>query len=1219
MTNFTEFTKRSKITKTIGFELKPVQRTKEFQELFNDFEMDAQVSENVIAMMPIIDKCVIEIMSKALENIDFDFKSFDPECSKDELEKVYSELTKNVTPIFNEMMHRAYSENNADYGINSMESAAFVQGVLSMYTDNTDLIQSFKGSNDRLSSLLVSRINALTINMPKRVLENLEKYKKNIKTLTKLVNSEISKEIYDEYPKIDKLLDVENYKDYITPVGIDEYNAIMNGITTEDIIIKKGLIQLVNENNLTNKTKLPLPEELFKQILFPKTKAFTIEKIISDKEAFDLIKNTSEQIINAGNELVSRFKELNATDIVVRYRNLGSLSHEILGDHSILTNIVKNDKLSELKEELNNAATSVKRKKILKEIDAKEKQFKKEQYSLTYILRLYEEIDSATDLLNMIKSIAGIKFLEARTLLENVIEDINNGTITKLKNTETEKDRIKEMFDTWINFRKFMLLFIRNDSEMGNNIFYNDYFTLMGTILIMNKNETKILGYITRTPADMAKIEVSLSRYKRRPFMKSLQSEDGSDNKYAKFKTDTFAYYKKDGKYYFIQATPEIKPVNIFGTGKGRIATQKKFGNPITQLPKLVFSKKAKEAFDNGSDEYTTTEGMSSPFTITRAEYEIYKNKTYTITALKKKTVTEKEYKKNLLTLLTLYKTFMDTYIKCSPYKDKIEYKPLEEYKDSGEFFEDIGRNAQTKAWEAANDELIERLVNEGKIYMFLISSKGFDYKKTANEDIFIEALENNMSDVELLVEPKIYYRKAVIPQKVTHEKNSILVNKRDIEGYRIPDAIYKELSAYYGNLSMKTDLSEDARMYIETGRVCSKKSDRDLIKDKRYTEDKQLIRITYSKNTSCGKAKKSASAIVNETKDTMNILSITRSMNDLIYITVTTPDGEILESKSLNCIDKDDWSKKLKDISNDRRESKSKEWDYTKKCKDPRDAYIAKAVSVIVRMIIEYNALVVCEKISDEVKDKFSAFDDQIFKKFEKVLRSRLADLHFRNIPLGEPGSVTNPYQFCDDNDNEFQDGIMFFVTTPYTFGVDPETGFANVFELKNINTRFDKQNFLSKFDSITYDENKNRFVFKFNYDNFATKKDIKKTEWTVLAGGPTTRYNREYGYNTYIEETASELYQKLQKSGHTGDLAKLAFDARLLAGETEELYDIFIRAIKGYVNAHDDIRKQYISPVTGKVYDNAELGTLMLAKKFKWTQKEKKERGEWIDNIKG
>ena len=1230
MDKFANFTKRSKITKTIGFGLEPVDKTAEYQKAYNDFEFDKQSNEKISSVIPIIDSVVIDIMSKSIPNIDFDFATFDPDTKGKELDKIYKILSAPVSDAFNELMQEACKGNKKIknvYKISDINSAEFVQNVLPLYTDDEELIKEFKGNNDRLRGILKSRENALLLSMPKRILENLTRYKENIKIIEKLINSKISGTIYDLYPKIDKLTDINNYKDYISPAGINEYNTVMNGMVSEDKIVKKGLIMLVNESNNSSKSSLPKPKELYKQVLFPRDKAFTIESITSDDEAFNAIVKAIDNATTSGSDILKLLGKVTEDGLVVKYNRLASLSYKLLGDVLIMPSLVRDYRTKDLKEEYDNATTAKGRKSVLRKLNNREDEIKKEQYPLSQIFKLCKNSEEPIENISFcnidtIRAYASTMYMEAKALSEAVKKDIENGSVSKLKGTDNEKLRIKEMFDAWVDFRDYIMLFMRNDIDLGDNIYYNGFFESLPGLTHITKLKALVNSYVTKKPGDIVKNEVSLSRHPRRTTIDWIQPENKEDpsDPASKLQLNTCFLYKKDGDYYYVQGTPGIERTNVYGNGDGIIFSLKKFGNPTTQLPKLVFSNKVKEEFNNSNvDEVVVTANMSTPLIITRKAFNIYTDGTYKKDALKKVLVTEDEYRKNLAVLLTLYKDFLNSYTRAAGYKDNIHYRPIEEYRDSSEFFDDVSSGAYYKTQERANDKLIAKLVNEGKAYMFRLVSKGFTYKKTDNENILIEALENNTSDVILLTNPKLTWRDAVIEKRVTHKKGDILVNRRDKDGYPIPENIYSELKAYYGDRSTMADISDEARDYIRNNKVGFKKSPIDLIKDKRYTEMQQEIKITYTKNISASNVKESVSSKINKTKNDMNILAITRSMNDLIYVTVTSPDGKILESKSLNVINKLDWHKKLMEISETRRSRKANDWDNSDTCKNERDAYMANAISIIVRMVIDYNAIVVIEKIFDEAKNEYSAFDGQVFKKFEQKLVNRLSDLHFRDIPLGEPGSLTNPYQLCDNNGNEFHDGIVYYATTPYTFGVDLDTGFANVFDLSKINTRYDRQNFLSKFEQIRYDKNKNRFVFEFDYDKFITKKDIKKTKWTVLAGGPEVKFNREHKYNTYIEETASQVYAELTKHGYGGeDLSKLALESKLTAEEVNMLYNIFIKAVRGSLGAHDGIRKQYISPVTGKSYDYAEYGTLTLIEKYKWTQRDVKDRGEWIDNIK-
>ena len=609
-------------------------------------------------------------------------------------------------------------------------------------------------------------------------------------------------------------------------------------------------------------------------------------------------------------------------------------------------------------------------------------------------------------------------------------------------------------------------------------------------------------------------------------------------------------------------------------------------------------------------------QNVSKPIQITRALYDIYKKKLYTTGALDKKLVTEEEFKENLHAILSLYKEFIDAYEEYSWFD--ITLKPEEEYSESGSFFNDINAKNFYCDWVSCDIDRIDKMVKDGEALCFLITNRNMytpKIKKNAYAKQFLLAMSDPDSDIVINSYPKIYSRKAAIKRRVTHKEGSFLINKFDTNGKKIPDNVYEELYRYYNDKLLDTDLSAAAKKYIKDKTVVAFKSDKDIIKDKRYTEDKWFINFTVTKNRTVKDTY--VTKKLSEIKDGMNIMAVTRSEQDLLYYTVTTPDGKVLESSSLNTIGGRSYWDDLKQIDTLRKKEKSEQWKYDRKVKDIRNGYLSKAISIIAKKALEYQALIVVEYISDEIKDRFSAFDNNVFKSFENQLLNRLADLYFLDVPDGEPGSVSNPYQLCTLKQSDYYGGIVQFVSAAYTGNIDRETGFVNVFDLNGLKTLSAKKAFLSKFDSIRYDEKLNRFRFVFDYSNFRTKYDLMNTQWEVLAGGASVTYNKEYKTLEYKKETASDAVALIEANKHTlkDDYAMLALDGKLSGKETAALYDMFINAVRGIVRQHDGVRKLYVSPITGKEYDQAQYATENLVKKYLWNKD--KDKNNWLDEF--
>ncbi len=1220
MNNFNQFTKLNPIVKAIQFELIPEGRTSETLEEIKADEYDQYLVELREKAAPHVDSIIRSIANRALKNVEYDFTALG---EADSTSKEYSALIKDLTKVTLKAIESSCKEI-LGLGSAKIKSAEFVESIpdtlmklnLAGTEDTeviTELFAELKGKTPIMESFLTSRITAITTWLTDRVIENFEIYKKNVPIIQRILESPISDEIIANWPAAAYMADIKMYSNAMSQDGIDAYNDILNGIVTEKGIDAKGIIMLVNEyNNDKSHKSLPTPKKLNKQILMPKAKAFTIETLDNDEDVASLIKEATEIAIPTSEALKEAIDTLSTDDVVVKYNNLHTLSHFIYDNHGKIPGAIKEDASHDLSMAYEEAATKREREKIEKKLLDLDKALKKNQYTFADIEKRLGD-NKIFDTYKKLLNVARMAAVHSYDSLIGVLD-----TCKDIRGSKTAVAELTQYFNAWTDYRDLLRCIVRNNTESGSNAFYNIFDDAFMDIKSVSKAESKVLAYVTRKPADIAKKNFATYGHAAR-FNTQWVQPDG------KMSIGTHTIVKRDDKFYLLMLTNGTKPVSLAGTGSDKIFVQKKGQDATTTMPKMLF-KNAKKAFeaDNSLTEYEITDKVTKPVVVPRSIYEIYRDGLYKTDALKSGLISETEYKKNLTSVLSLYAEFIEVYEEYSLFDIKL--RPIEEYENSAGFFADVNAGNFKSMWISVKDGIVDELVDKGLAMMFLIHSKNLyreNGSKTAYDKLLLSALSEDSHDI-LMLKPKMFSRKATVTNPTVHKKGSTLVNRFDANGNRIPEDTYQELYAYFNGRLIITDLSKEAMSYIDRGLVVKHEAMYNITKDKRYTEDKYTVMFSIKKNASCIDRSNRLNYEVEELESPA-VMALTRSEQDLIYYTITDANGKLIESRSLNVINGKDYWSELKEISEIRKAEKSKSWKYDRTFKDIRNAYISLAITEIVNKVIEHGAVIVVERIQEELKNSRDALDNTVYKSFETQLVSRLADLHFKGIPEGEPGSVTNPYQLCANNGNSYQDGIVYFVSPGYTSNVDTETGFVNVFNFNNLRTVAEKRYFLSRFESITYDKTKHRFRFAFNYDNFITNEDVEKKAWTVYAGGPKVVFNKELKYNEYIEETAPEVFAKLSEAHPIDDydlpehcLMDFAMFANDLdSAEVQVLCDMFITAVRSSLRSHDGVRRTYISPVTMKESDFAEHATLNLAKKFAWTRQDKDSRGEWLNSF--
>ena len=1202
--NFNSFTKQKRIVKSTELLLVPQGRTQltiEEQHM-DDFDMD--MKSRVEKAAPYIDIVMRMIIDRALSDLDI---TFDPDNYSE------SDIEKAVTASIHKAIPKVTGHN--------IKSAKFLQESLpellkgsDEVTDKEDMLNTVNGLKGKLQvvePLLTSRLTVLETLVPKRVAENYDRYLENVQKLKYILASSVKEEIEKSFPYATDYTDEAGYIICLSQAEIERYNEAIHGTVSEKGIEEKGINLIINEyNQQKGVKKLPMLKELHKQILYPTEKQYKVTAIESDSDLTERLKSALPDATVASDAISRTITAAGEDDVVISYNALHSLSFIICGDPAELPASLNTAET----EEIERAAGDLTSPKAQKAFEKRLAELEKKHKSHSYTFRELESYTNA-DLLAKFKKAYNVAYMTAKKETEDLLKALPG--FKNIKENASEQESLSMLYDAWTEYRSFLRIIRRKDPEAGDNGLYNIIDGNSDSIQEIGMLERKTLAYVTKNPDDMVEKNRAFFGSHSRHDMQWIQLDGRIDKQ-------TVTVLKRDGKYYVLMLTDKTKPQNLMGEGPDKIFAQKKGQSAFMFLPMVIF-KKAKAFFDENptAGQYIIDNNMKKPVFMSRNIFDIYINKLYTRAACDKLGYSEESYREFLYIYIAFIKEFIDNYNEYSVFDIKLA--DLHSYENTQEFFNDIDAGNFTSRWLSANGAKIDELVEQGKALMFLMYSRTLytkDHNRSSYDVIPLTALSEDSKGVQLLSNPKFFTKDASITNPVVHKKGSELVCRFDKDDKRIPEDVYLELLRYYNEKVFMPDLSKAALEYVRSDKVKHFKATCDIIKDRRYTMKRTYVsfsvRINSDVKPSSHGYERALNQKVNEMAGSMNVLSVVRSKEDLVYYTVTAPDGRILESQSLNVIRRHDYWAELKDLSDKRREDKSKKWKYDTKVKDKRDAYIGEAISHLVRKVIEYRAVVVLELISDSIKDKVSALDNTVFKGFEEKLISRLADLHFKDIENGEPGSVSNPYQLCSHSGNTYQDGIVYFMTTDYTKGVDLNTGFVNLFGFSQINTVSEKRRFLSSFDSITFDKATGRFKFVFNYDSFSIKKKPEIKEWTVYAGGPVVRYNREFKYNTYIPSTAPEVCAVIKEShGLDDDFASLANEGELTGKEASALLSIFKTAVFGAVYSHDGVRKQYLSPISQKECDYAENCALALAKKFRWFQIDKESRGEWINSI--
>lgn len=422
--------------------------------------------------------------------------------------------------------------------------------------------------------------------------------------------------------------------------------------------------------------------------------------------------------------------------------------------------------------------------------------------------------------------------------------------------------------------------------------------------------------------------------------------------------------------------------------------------------------------------------------------------------------------------------------------KFNFRFSDTKSYSDISEFYKEVEAQGYKVTFKNISSSYIDELVEQNKLYLFQIYNKDFsENKKSKGKDnlhtLYWKALfdENNSNNVVYKLDgnAEIFYRKASLPLTITHPKNLPLENKNK------------------NNIKKYSEFAYD------------------LIKDKRYTEDKFHFHVPVKMNF-INKAQSNINEIVNKgikALDNIYVIGIDRGERNLLYISLIDSNGNIIEQYSLNEIINEyngqtyitDYHKLLDERESEREESR-KNWTTIENIKELKEGYISQVIHKIVRLMEKYNAIIVLEDLNKGFKNSRIKVEKQVYQKFEKMLIEKLNYLVIKGNKGLDEGGVFNSYQLTSKFESfekmSKQSGILFYIPAWNTSKIDSTTGFVNLLNVKYESIEESKK-FFNKFDEIKYNENGNYFEFYLDYTKFTDKAFGLKKDWILC-----TNYKR-------------------------------------------------------------------------------------------------------------
>lgn len=1159
--SFDIFTGNEKITKTLRFELRPTLFTQRHIEDYGIVTLDELRAEKSVELKKLLDdyyRAYIDKRLSVVHNLDWRelFTVMDSvlnhggseerkkleNIKKDMRGKVNDELDANKKMFAGNIITHVlpdFIKNNSDYTDEEKEQYLDTVKLFSGFTTSFGKFFTTRKnvfSDDKIHTSICYRIvdeNSVIFYQNMRA---YQKINENASQEIEKIEAECRQQI-NEW-KLSHIYSVDYYNNVLTQRGIEFYNDICGRINLHMNLY----CQQTKEKSGQYRMK-----KLHKQILSISSTSFEVPYMYKDdNEVYDSInmfirKLEDNRLNDSIVGLLQMAQQYDYKQIFIDAKSYANVSNFISGSWDTVINSITR---------YYDENTTAKKNKQ----ESVEKKVKGEKYrSLSDI---YDIVARYVDR-DMLKStneyeyLCGIKDIYRNDKLQTFERNDK-----KLIEDDESVAKIKEMLDMLLNTKHFLDTFTKPEAESTDAEFYDALEEVQelldGIVALYNK----VRNYVTQKPYHKDKIQLR--------FDCSSLGTGWSKSKEFDYKT---IILRRNGLYYLAIYNPKNKPDKALMEGHT--------GDVGHGYEKMVYDILPTKRLINWCVESDAAKEKYNPsqYIIDGCKNDRHAGKNFDINFCHDLI----DYLKACININGNWKTL------------KFNFSDTGEYNNIKDFYDEIEMQGYKLSWVNISKDDIDRLDKEGQIYLFQIYNKDFSDNSTGTPNLHTMYFRNLFSEeniregtLKLNGGAELFFRKASIDKRIEHKKGTVLVNKTyktviDDKEVRvpIPDKEYQEIYEYYksgrsAEPSERKKLSKTAQEYLD--KVEIREASKDIVKDRRYTQDKYFLHTSVIINYKASKNKKEA---LNDkvldyisTQKDLHIIGIDRGERNLIYVSVIDMNGRIVKQKSYNIVGGYNYQRKLVEREKIRDEAR-KSWKEVGRITDLKEGYLSQVVHEIAEMVLEYNAVIAMEDLNYGFKRGRFKIERQVYQKFESMLISKLNYLVDKKKKVDEPGGILKGYQLTyipqSIKDVGRQCGIIFYVQPAYTSKIDPTTGFADLFNFKACKSR----EFLTKFDNISYVEAKDgqqdMFAFSFDYDNFVTHNTtpaIKK--WTAYTFGSRIRKdssieNGRRAYKTYEQEPTAEIKQLLEDSGiEYGDGHNIIEDIKALEeNEGQKLID--------------------------------------------------------------
>ena len=1061
MKTFNDLTGLYSLSKTLRFELKPVGKTKDNIETKGIIAQDKKRAEEYKKVKDIIDRyhkkfiemCLANLKLKTISDGNNDslkeYVTLASKANKDEKEDndfkdVKTALRKQIVDAFkkggsySDLFKKELIQVHLPDFVTDEQEKQMVEnfGKFTTY---------FTGFNENRQNMYSDEEKSTSIAY-RLIHENLPMFIDNTKSFAKIAEHEdkdflpdIENGFKEELERlkaqsISEVFDLANFTNTLTQSQIDSYNAIIGARHDENGDKVQGINQYVNLYNQKNKdARLPLLKPLYKMILsdrvalswLPEEFATDVEMLNAINEAHENLKSVLEKVrvllLNIGNYDTEHI-------YIANDKGLTDISQQIFGQYDVYTSAIK----AELRDSITPSAKERKDPELLeKRINDIFKASK--SFSIEY---LNSHVDSDKTIQSYYKELGAydrngeqrINLLAQIELAYVDAHDVLLGKHTNLNQSEDSIKKIKALLDAYKELQHFIKPLLGNGDEADkDNEFDAKLRAIWDELDIVTPLYDKVRNRLTRKPYSTEKIKLNFD---------NAQLLNGWDMN--KEPDCTSVLLRKDGQYYL--AIMDKKSNHAFDADElpcdGECYEKMEYKQMALPMGMGAFVRKC----------FGTAKALG------------WQCPRHLMTSDGKIIIKDEEAQKVLPELIDCYKSFLDIYEKDGfKYKTfNFKFKPSSEYEKLSHFFAEVPSQGYKCSFRNVSVSFINQLVDEGKLYLFLIWNKDFsEYSKgTPNmHTLYWKMLfdERNLANVvyKLNGQAEVFYRKRSLDLDKTtiHRANQPIANK-----------------------NMQNEKRESTFCY-------------DIVKNRRYTVDKFQFHVPITINfKATGSDNVNASVLdVIRNNGIEHIIGIDRGERHLLYLSLIDMKGNIVKQMTLNDIINEykgntyttNYKELLQAREGDRKEARQN-WQKIENIGFMRGR----------------------QKI-----------ERQVYEKFEKMLIDKLNYYVDKQKDANENGGLLHAYQLASKFDTfkklGKQSGCLFYIPAWNTSKIDPVTGFVNMLDTRYENV--DKaRNFFSKFKSINYNADKDWFEFVIDdYSKFTDKAKDTRTDWVLCTYG--------------------------------------------------------------------------------------------------------------------